>query len=139
MTGADTHGQGAHHARAHGRNRGQEDDCRLIGGEAGTAETRDDKRPDLPDLRESGAIEQEADVVLFLYRDSYYLDKTPKKKRDAAWLDLWESAKGKLEIIIAKQRMGPIKTIDVFYNPAESQMGDARDFSADDTKTETTL
>ena len=87
-------------------------------------EGRENKRPDLPDLRESGAIEQEADVVLFLYRDSYYLAKVHKDKRDLGWHDQWETGKDKLEIIIAKQRMGPILTIEVLYKPAESRLGD---------------
>ena len=86
-------------------------------------ESRENKRPDLPDLRESGAIEQEADVVLFLFRDSYYLAKTPKDKRDIAWQDQWASGRDKVEIIVAKQRMGPIITIEALYKPAESRMG----------------
>lgn len=67
-------------------------------------ESRNDKRPMLSDLRESGAIEQDADVVLFLYRDIYY---NPKK----------EESRGIAEVIIAKQRTGPVGSIKLAFNP----------------------
>lgn len=66
-------------------------------------ESRTDRRPMLSDLRESGAIEQDADVVLFLYRDHYY---NPKK----------EESKGKGEVIIAKQRNGPVGSLELAFN-----------------------
>ncbi len=67
-------------------------------------ESRTDKRPMLSDLRESGAIEQDADVVIFLYRDSYY---NPKK----------EESRNKAEVIIAKQRNGPVGSLDLAFFP----------------------
>ncbi|MGB3502126.1 MAG: replicative DNA helicase [Mesorhizobium sp.] len=73
-------------------------------------ESREDKRPQLSDLRESGSIEQDADVVLFVYRDEYYLkNKEPKPGTDEyiKWEGDMNDARGKAEVIIAKQRHGP--------------------------------
>jgi len=73
-------------------------------------ESREDKRPQLSDLRESGSIEQDADVVLFVYREEYYLkNKEPKPGTDEyiKWEGEMNEARGKSEVIIAKQRHGP--------------------------------
>lgn len=73
-------------------------------------ESRDDKRPVLSDLRESGQLEQDADSVLFCYRPEYYLAQEEPDPEDlddqADWQNAMAAAKGKLEIIVAKQRMG---------------------------------
>lgn len=85
-------------------------------------EQRDDKRPMLSDLRESGQLEQDADTVLFCYRDEYYLerDKPEDGEVDAqeAWSDAMNRSKNKLEIIVAKQRQGAIGTANVMCNVA---------------------
>jgi replicative DNA helicase len=73
-------------------------------------ESREDKRPQLSDLRESGSIEQDADVVLFVYREEYYLkNREPKfgSEEYIKWEGEMTEARGKAEIIIAKQRHGP--------------------------------
>ncbi|HEY4848215.1 MAG TPA: replicative DNA helicase [Methylocella sp.] len=73
-------------------------------------ENREDKRPQLSDLRESGSIEQDADVVLFVFRKEYYLNNTkPEEGTDpfVKWRAEQEKAHGKAEIIIGKQRHGP--------------------------------
>jgi replicative DNA helicase len=77
-------------------------------------ETRDDKRPQLSDLRESGSIEQDADVVLFIYREEYYLkNKEPKPgtMEFETWRQEMEQVHGLAEVIIGKQRHGPTGTV----------------------------
>ncbi len=72
-------------------------------------EQRDDKRPQLSDLRESGSIEQDADVVLFVYRESYYLERTeprPGTDEHFAWQRQVEEVRNQAEVIIGKQRHG---------------------------------
>jgi replicative DNA helicase len=86
-------------------------------------EQRDDKRPVLSDLRESGQLEQDADCIMFCYRDEYYLERErPTDLDDSDAYDAWEqamsAAKGKLELIVAKQRQGEIGTAHVRFNPA---------------------
>lgn len=77
-------------------------------------ESRPNKRPMLSDLRESGAIEQDADAVLFLYRDDYYLNN---KEPDQQGASLDPDRKEKAELIIAKNRHGPIKNIELGWEP----------------------
>jgi replicative DNA helicase len=73
-------------------------------------EHREDKRPQLSDLRESGAIEQDADVVMFVYREEYYLERKrpePDTQEHEDWMARMERVHGVAEIIIGKQRHGP--------------------------------
>ncbi|MEP2955546.1 MAG: DnaB-like helicase C-terminal domain-containing protein [Sulfitobacter sp.] len=85
-------------------------------------EQREDKRPMMSDLRESGQLEQDADGVMFCYRDEYYLQREEPPHDDmevrAAWHDACRAAHNKLEIIVAKQRQGEIATAHVMFNPA---------------------
>ena len=81
-------------------------------------ENRDDKRPQLSDLRESGSIEQDADVVMFVFREEYYLkNKQPREGTEEflTWQSQMENAYGRAEIIIGKQRHGPTGTIEVAF------------------------
>ncbi len=83
-------------------------------------ESRDDKRPQLADLRESGSIEQDADVVLFLFREEYYLSRKepkPGTPEHAEWQQQMEEVHNIAEIIIAKQRHGPTGTVLVNFDP----------------------
>jgi len=81
-------------------------------------ESRDDKRPQLSDLRESGSIEQDADVVMFVYRDEYYLKgKMPKEGTEDffKWQAEMEQVAGTAEVIIGKQRHGPTGTVQLQF------------------------
>ena len=81
-------------------------------------EQREDKRPQLSDLRESGSIEQDADVVLFVYREEYYLENrepAPNTEEHAKWRTNIENAHGKAEVIIGKQRHGPTGSIKLQF------------------------
>jgi replicative DNA helicase len=81
-------------------------------------ESRDDKRPQLSDLRESGSIEQDADVVMFVFREEYYLkNKQPREGTEefVTWQAAMEKAYGKAEIIIGKQRHGPTGTVELAF------------------------
>ena len=98
-------------------------------------EQREDKRPQLSDLRESGTIEQDSDVVMFIFRESYYLERMePIKKpeeieekyqeRTSRWQELCEKAHNTAEIIIAKQRHGPIGTIKTHFDSNYTRFSD---------------
>lgn len=81
-------------------------------------ENRDDKRPQLSDLRESGSIEQDADVVLFVYREEYYLkNKEPKPGtiEHEQWQNEMSQVHGIAEVIIGKQRHGPTGTVRLWF------------------------
>ena len=90
-------------------------------------ESRDDKRPHLADLRESGSIEQDADVVLFVYREEYYLaNKEPRAgtpEYEKWQLDM-SLVHGKAEIIIGKQRHGPTGTVELHFDGSVTRFGD---------------
>ncbi len=90
-------------------------------------ETRDDKRPQLSDLRESGSIEQDADVVMFVYREEYYLKmKMPKEGTEDhfKWQTEMDQAHGKAEVIIGKQRHGPTGTVQLAFQAEVTRFSD---------------
>ncbi len=81
-------------------------------------ESRDDKRPQLSDLRESGSIEQDADVVMFVYREEYYLSKKephPGTPEYTKWQEEAARAHGRAEVIIGKQRHGPTGIVELQF------------------------
>ena len=89
-------------------------------------EARDDKHPQLADLRESGSIEQDADVVMFVYREEYYLkNKEPKEgtPEHMTWQGEMEQVHGKAEVIIAKQRHGPTGTVQLSFEAQFTRFG----------------
>ena len=98
-------------------------------------ESREDKRPQLSDLRESGSIEQDADMVMFVFRDEYYIQaQQPKiaafeddgKFQEAMtrWQTKMEEVHNKADLIIAKQRHGPTGTIPLFFEAEFTRFGD---------------
>jgi replicative DNA helicase len=95
-------------------------------------ENRDDKRPQLADLRESGSIEQDADVVLFVFREEYYLkNKEPRAGTDEhfKWQTDMEAVHGKAELIIGKQRHGPTGTVQLQFKADVTRFSDLVDES----------
>ena len=90
-------------------------------------ESRDDKRPQLSDLRESGSIEQDADVVLFVFREEYYLankEPRPGSEEHLKWQTEMALVHGKAEVIIGKQRHGPTGTVQVQFEANVTRFGD---------------
>jgi replicative DNA helicase len=96
-------------------------------------EQRENKRPTLSDLRESGEIEQAADVVMFLYREAYYLEKEEPTRRSAEtsekyqerrnnWAEQLERSAKQLEIIVSKNRNGATGTVKLFMDPASGRI-----------------
>lgn len=84
-----------------------------------------DKRPELAHLRESGDIEADADVVMLLFREAYYLANDPKSKSNPESAARLAEVQNNLEIIIAKQRMGSTGSVHVFCHPGSSAVRDA--------------
>jgi replicative DNA helicase len=94
-------------------------------------EAREDKRPQLSDLRESGSIEQDADLVMFVYRDEYYAEReepqpdAPKfDAKWAAWTERMRRCKGIADVIVAKQRRGPIGTVHLAFQADLTKFSD---------------
>jgi replicative DNA helicase len=84
-------------------------------------ETRDDKRPTLADLRDSGSLEQDADVIIFLFREAYYLQAALNDSaKNQARIARLAEVKNALEAHVAKQRNGPIGTVNLFFDPASN-------------------
>jgi replicative DNA helicase len=95
-------------------------------------EAREDKRPQLSDLRESGSIEQDADVVMFVFREEYYVERKKPAEGTAefsAWLADMERTHGKAEVIIGKQRHGPVGTVTLSFEANFTRFGNlAREY-----------
>ncbi len=98
-------------------------------------ESREDKRPQLSDLRESGTIEQDADAVMFIYRDEYYLAQRAPKQMSfdsedkfqtslSKWQQDMEQVHNKAELILAKNRHGPTGTVPLYFEGEFTRFGD---------------
>jgi replicative DNA helicase len=82
-------------------------------------DARDDKRPVLSDLRESGSIEQDADVVMFVYREEYYLksrEPDPGSAEHIKWLEKCERSHRRAEVLVEKHRHGATNKIELFFD-----------------------
>mgnify|MGYP003668270661 CR=1 FL=1 len=101
-------------------------------------ESREDKRPQLADLRESGSIEQDADVVMFIYRDEYYLQREEPSRRSDESMEklnertmMWEEAmnqvRNRAEVIISKQRHGPTGKVELRFYPEATKFDNLDD------------
>ena len=89
-------------------------------------ENREDKKPQLSDLRESGSIEQDADVVMFIYREAYYKSRTEPREgtpEHLAWQEEMDQIRHVAEVIIGKQRHGPIGTVKLHFNENITKFG----------------
>ncbi len=104
-------------------------------------EQRDDKRPQLSDLRESGSIEQDADVVMFVFRESYYLERTEPQadpgdpnssEKWARWRERMDQVYGTAEVIIGKQRHGPIGKVMLAFDANVTRFGNLDRSGLDD-------
>ena len=101
-------------------------------------EQREDKRPNLSDLRESGSIEQDADVVVFVYREEYYLSKREPERdmreteeqfnaKNDAYMAKLQASENKAEIIVAKQRHGPTGSVNVHFEKRFTHFSDLKE------------
>ena len=101
-------------------------------------EQREDKRPHLSDLRESGTIEQDSDVVMFVYRQAYYEERSEPIKTSSEteekfqerylnWQETLENVQNIADIIVAKQRHGPIGNIKLHFEPSITKFSDLAD------------
>jgi replicative DNA helicase len=97
-------------------------------------EQREDKRPQLSDLRESGSIEQDSDVVMFIFREQYYHERAQPKRRDEEtdekfneryerWVERGNRIHNVAEVLIAKQRHGPVGTVELFFDGEVTKFG----------------
>ncbi len=95
-------------------------------------EARDDKRPQMSDLRESGSIEQDADIVMFIYRENYYMQNAEPKIKDGddpikfqkkhdEWMLNCRQTLNEADVIVGKNRHGPIGTVKLYYNGEYTQ------------------
>ena len=96
-------------------------------------ENREDKKPQLSDLRESGSIEQDADMVMFVYREEYYLSRLEPREgteEHFKWQEQMEQVHGLADIIIGKQRHGPIGIVKLSFDADTTRFGNlARGFN----------
>ena len=93
-------------------------------------EEREEKRPQLADLRESGSIEQDADLVVFLYREEYYLARTEPPEgteKHVMWTSKMEKVHNIAEAIVAKHRHGPISRVKLHFNSTNTKFSDLAD------------
>jgi replicative DNA helicase len=103
-------------------------------------EEREDKRPQLADLRESGSIEQDADVVMFVFREEYYLERLKPAEGTIEfqdWFAKMKNAAGKAEVIIGKQRHGPIGTVQLQFDGDVTRFSNLA-YSAEDSRNPST-
>ena len=91
-------------------------------------EQREDKRPHLADLRESGSIEQDADVVMFIYREEYYLERQEPEDLNSdkhrEWQEKMERVHNLADVIVAKQRHGPTGRIELQFEGRFTRFAD---------------
>jgi len=93
-----------------------------------SVEQRDNKRPQLADLRESGTIEQDSDIVMFVYREEYYKEQQKPDESDdkkfTEWSETMERIQGLAEVIVSKQRHGPTGTVRLHFSKATTRFTD---------------